>query len=452
MWALRSATSVAARGDVRPLIRTRCQPCRGRRTIRMNSTTRQSPGISRRSMFRRFFTPAPDSLVMSCAKGRKGLWMALWNLVWVFWMFGDVIFGMPLPNGWWPVTLGAVAAFLLLYACVNVRPVREVPLYALAMLAVGCLIMPVSRYASGSCLIYACVYLSLQPSMRRVLAYVLPAMALWAIESQFLHWPWQAGTWVLVISLALSFGQHSMWAGLRKNAELRLSHDEVRRLAATAERERIGRDLHDLLGHTLSMVALKSELAGRLVESDPAAARREITDVQRVAREALSQVRSAVSGIRAAALASELASARLLLETAGVRMDYWCDPRTLPGGTETCLALVLREAVTNVQRHARASRVEITVIVGTEQVVMRVRDDGRGGVHAHGNGLEGMRERIVAQGGEVTIESPPGHGTSIEVRLPLPDAPQERPGAAPVWPQTAGATVVPIGRRAGSHA
>lgn len=403
-------------------------------------------------MLGRFFTPAPDSLVMSCSKGRKGRWMALWNLVWVFWMFGDVIVGMPLPDAWWPVTLGAVALFLLLYACANVRPVRDVRWYALAMLAVGCLIMPISRYASGSCLIYACVYLSLQPSLRRVLAYVLPAMAIWALESRFQHWPWQAGAWVLVISLAVSFGQHSMWAGLRKNAELRLSHDEVRRLAATAERERIGRDLHDLLGHTLSMVALKSELAGRLVESDPAAARREIADVQRVARDALSQVRSAVSGIRAAALASELASARLLLETAGVRMDYWCDPSTLPGGTETCLALVLREAVTNVQRHARANRVEVTVIAGTERVVMRVRDDGRGGIHAPGNGLEGMRERIVAQGGELTIDSPRGHGTSIEVRLPLPDVPQERPDAASALPQSAGGTVVPIGRRAGSHA
>lgn len=404
-------------------------------------------------MLRRFFTPAPDSMFLMCSKGRKGRWMVFWNLIWVFWMFGDVLFGIPLPKGWWPVTLGTFAVFLLLYACANVRPVREVPAYALTLVAVACLIMPITRYASGSCLIYACVYLSLQPTVRRVLAFILPAMLAWAVEAQFLHWPWQAMAWVLVLTLAVSIGQHSMWTGLRKNAELRLSHDEVRRLAATAERERIGRDLHDLLGHTLSMVALKSELAGRLVESDPAAARREIDDVQRVARDALSQVRSAVSGIRAAALASELASARLLLETAGVRMDYWCNPRTLPSGPETCLAMVLREAVTNVQRHARANRVEVTVIAGTERVVMRVRDDGRGGVHTRGNGLEGMRERIVAQGGELAIDSPRGHGTSIEVWLPLPDVPKERlDEVAPALPQPAGGTVVPIGRRAGSHA
>jgi two-component system sensor histidine kinase DesK len=224
----------------------------------------------------------------------------------------------------------------------------------------------------------------------------------------------------------------------------------VRRLAASAERGRIGRDLHELLGQTLSVVALKAEPAGRLVESDPLAARREIADVQRVAREALSQVRSAVSGIRAAALASELASARLLLETAGVRVDYWCDPQPLPSGPESCLALVLREAVTNIQRHARANRVEITVIAGTERVVMRIRDDGRGGVERHGNGLDGMRERIAAEGGELAIDSPRGHGTNIEVWLPLPET--KRPAAAPVSSSPADASVVPIGRRAGSHA
>jgi two-component system sensor histidine kinase DesK len=420
----------------------------GGRTIRRNTATQPPLEISRHTMLRRFFTPAPDSLLLMGSKGRKGRWMVLWNLIWIVWMFGDRMAGLPLPAGWWPVTFGALAVFLLLYACVNVRPVREVPAYAFALVAVACLIMPITRYASGSCLIYACVYLSLQPTVRRVLVRILPVMVVWGLETQLLHWHWQAAAWVLLISLAVSIGQHSMWAGLRKNAELRLSHDEVRRLAASAERERIGRDLHDLLGHTLSMVALKSELAGRLIDRDPGAARKEIADVQRVAREALSQVRSAVSGIRAAALVSELASARLMLEAAGVQMEYWRDPRELPAGVETCLALVLREAVTNIQRHARANRVEVTVIAGAERVVMRVRDDGRGGIERHGNGLSGMHERIVAAGGELAIDSPHGHGTGIEVWLPLPDAPKQRAGGAPA----AGATVLPIGRRAGSPA
>jgi two-component system sensor histidine kinase DesK len=398
-------------------------------------------------MLRRFFTPAPDSLVLLCSKGRRVRRTMFWNLIWVPWMFGDAVSGMPLPQGWWPVTIATLAIFLLLYACAMLRPVRETPGYALALVAISLAIMPISHYASGTCLIYACVYLSLQPTVRKVLAWILPVMLLWTLETHLLHWPWQAEVWVLLISLAVAIGQHSVWTGLRKNAELRLTHDEIRRLAATAERERIGRDLHDLLGHTLSMVALKSELAGRLIERDPHAARREIADVERVARDALSQVRSAVSGIRAAALASELASARLLLEAAGVQMEYWSDGRELPVEVETCLALVLREAVTNIQRHARANRAEVTVITGAERVVMRIRDDGRGGVNERGNGLTGMRERIVARGGELWIESPRGQGTGIEIRLPLPAAQVDRPEQ-----KQAPAPVVSLARHAGSRA
>ncbi len=136
----------------------------------------------------------------------------------------------------------------------------------------------------------------------------------------------------MIVAVAVFFGNHHFLESQRKRAQLQLSHDEVRRLAALAERERIGRDLHDLLGHTLSLVALKSELAGKLVERDPQAARRELAEVTRVARDALSQVRSAVTGIRAAGLASELASARLLLESDGVsfelraRTDAHCRP------------------------------------------------------------------------------------------------------------------------------
>lgn len=400
-------------------------------------------------MFRRFFTLAPDSLIQISSSGRKTRWVVLWNLVWVPWMFGDVLVGMPLPRGWWPTTIAAVVIFLLLYACINVRPIREALAYALAIVVLACAIMPISRCASGTCLIYACAYLSLQPTVRKVLAWVVPVMFVWALETWLLHWPWQTVIWLLVVSLAVSIGQHSMWARLRSNAELRLTHDEIRRLAASAERERIGRDLHDLLGHTLSMVALKSELAGRLIERDPRAARKEIADVERVAREALSQVRSAVTGIRAAALVSEFASARLLLETAGVQMEYWTDGNPLPSDAETCLALVLREAVTNVQRHARANRVEVTVIAGPERVVMRIRDDGRGGVNAHGNGLTGMRERIVARGGEIAIESPRGHGTSIEVSLPIQPAPAPSEGHDK---KPASGMIVPLAQRAGSRA
>jgi two-component system sensor histidine kinase DesK len=205
----------------------------------------------------------------------------------------------------------------------------------------------------------------------------------------------------------------------RDLAALHLSQDEVRRLAALAERERIGRDLHDLLGHTLSVVALKSELAGKLIERDPQAAREQIRDVEHVARAALSQVREAVAGIRAVGLLAELASARLALLAADVRLDQRLMPLIVDGEREQALALALREAVTNIIRHAQAQHAEIELDAeGSGTVRMVISDDGRGGIERVGNGLAGMRERMQAVGGELEIDSERGSGTRLVLRVP----------------------------------
>ncbi|MEO6688858.1 MAG: sensor histidine kinase, partial [Dokdonella sp.] len=193
-----------------------------------------------------------------------------------------------------------------------------------------------------------------------------------------------------------------------------------RRLASLAERERIGRDLHDLLGHTLSLITLKSELAVKLFDRDPLAARREIVDVERVARDALGQVRRAVSGIRTAGLGAELASARLLLESIDVRLDYTLPDAGLPPEIETVLALTVREAVTNIQRHARATRARVEVAVDASEAHALVIDDGVGQTIVPGNGLSGMRERLQSLGGSLEIASVRGKGTCITARLPLP--------------------------------
>ena len=204
----------------------------------------------------------------------------------------------------------------------------------------------------------------------------------------------------------------------RRNAELRLTQDEVRRLATVAERERIGRDLHDLLGHTLSVVAIKSELAGKLLDRDPVAARAQIREVEDVARQALAQVREAVAGIRAAGFQAELAAARLALLSADVRLDQRLAPLEIDGALGTVLAMSLREAVTNVLRHAAAQRVEVELGEEGGHLRLLIADDGRGGIESHGNGLAGMRERLQALGGTLEIDSPPGGGTRLLIRVP----------------------------------
>jgi two-component system sensor histidine kinase DesK len=211
--------------------------------------------------------------------------------------------------------------------------------------------------------------------------------------------------------------------------ELKLSHDEVRRLAALAERERIGRDLHDLLGHTLSLITLKAELANRVFERDPVAARREIADVERVARDALTQVRRAVTGIRAAGFAAELASAKLLLESNGICLNYELADVALPAETETALAMTVREAVTNIQRHAQATQARIALRIDGERLVLAIEDDGRGGAMVPGNGLTGMRERLAGIGAELRVQSEKGKGTVVSASLLAPPQPATAAGA-----------------------
>lgn len=207
----------------------------------------------------------------------------------------------------------------------------------------------------------------------------------------------------------------------RANAKLHLAHDEIEHIAAVAERERIARDLHDLLGHTLSLIRIKSELAARLIDSDPQRARSEIEDVERTARETLSDVRAAVQGYRASGLTGEVAAAKLALEASGVLFFYHSEPLLLPPRLEAALAFVLREAVTNVVRHARASRCTVTLGSESGRVVLEVSDDGVGGVVDEGNGLGSLRERLRALGGDVEVGPHPAGGFRVRARAPLPE-------------------------------
>ncbi len=393
-------------------------------------------------------------------------WMPVFNLGYLVFLFMPLIFtgrGGGVAEAWYPPHLGqvgptllSVAVFLPLYFAGYRTSGTRLVACMLGIAALGYALLPANPFANAY-LIYAAGFAAM---VGRVLwrrsAWLAAILVLFLAEILLLDYPLFVFALTLVIAVAVFFGNHFFVENTRKRAELKLSHDEVRRLAALAERERIGRDLHDLLGHTLSMVALKSELAGKLLDRDPLAARREIDEVGRVARDALAQVRRAVSGIRAAGLAAELASAKLLLECAGVALRYERGDVPLSPELETVFALTLREAVTNIQRHARARHAQVTLAVDGGEAVLLVVDDGRGGNLVPGNGLLGMRERIESLGGRLRIDTgadrragaqvpsrpwmaesdrragaqvprrpwmaESGGGTRIEARLPLPAA------------------------------
>ena len=325
--------------------------------------------------------------------------------------------------GWlWP-TLATLPVFLFLYAR-HLRPGGSVTLAeVLGIAALSFVLEPFNGFAN-TYLVYAAAFVPYAlPGLARPLLFVAVMVGAHAAQVLLLRQPAAIIGITVLICLVSCLGNVFAAASRRRNEALRLSQEEVRRLAAIAERERIGRDLHDLLGHTLSLVAIKGELAGRLVARDAAAAEREIREVTQIARDALAQVRTAVTGMRSAALAGELTSARTLLESCGVELECRQATQALPPPVETALAMIVREAATNIQRHAQATRATVEIAPapgGAAAVALCVSDNGRGGVRSQGNGLTGIGERVRALGGTLEIDSPPGVGTVLRAWLPVP--------------------------------
>jgi two-component system, NarL family, sensor histidine kinase DesK len=219
-------------------------------------------------------------------------------------------------------------------------------------------------------------------------------------------------------------------------AELRAAREQIARLAAEEERARISRDLHDLLGQSLSLMTLKGELAGRLMGPDAKGAE-EVREMVRLAREALREVRETVSGYRQPTLATELAAARTALAAAGVQVDVGQGAGALDRETEALLGWVVREGATNVIRHGRSRHCNIQMTRTNRAVRVDVTNDGeRLEAAAPGNGLRGLQERMSGRGGQVEATPLPDGGFRLRVTVPLEDrtAPGRNPAAEVVAP------------------
>ncbi|MFJ5707055.1 sensor histidine kinase [Streptomyces sp. NPDC093105] len=214
--------------------------------------------------------------------------------------------------------------------------------------------------------------------------------------------------------------------------ELRETREELARAAVERERLRFSRDLHDLLGHTLSVIVVKSEAARRLAPRDLDAALGQVTDIEAVGRQALTEIREAVTGYREGSLGTELDRARSALAAADVEPVVRRSGPPLEPAAEALLGWVVREAATNVVRHARASRCEIVVTSGPERTRLTVADDGPGPSPAAGSGagtgLRGLRERLAAAGGTLTTAAAPAGGFLLTAELPASPDPTASPG------------------------
>ncbi|WP_378738853.1 sensor histidine kinase [Nocardia brasiliensis] len=218
----------------------------------------------------------------------------------------------------------------------------------------------------------------------------------------------------------LAFVPVAIWVarqlGLRGERLAELARRQRAELDIVAERNRVARDVHDILGHSLTVITVKTELAQRLVDVDLQRAKTELADIERLAREALAGVRDTVGGLREVSLRGELANARTALSAADIAADLPADERLPDTPHSELFGWVLREAITNVIRHSAARHCTVTVTASSIEVV----DDGRGlgASAASGSGLAGLRARVTAAGGTLTLAVPEGGGVRVRANVP----------------------------------
>jgi len=347
---------------------------------------------------------------------------ALFSVFYFLFFYIDPIVSHFSPLKWFFTILGTIA-FLLLYFGMFWVSNRRALLHVLGMVVLGVLYTPYNGGADTFFIFAAAVAPFIvdteADALKILFAIEVVVLLTWRVFHQS---PWFlvfGGGLATVISVSnIHFAQR-----LRSNRRLLRAQEEIEHLAKVAERERIARDLHDVLGHTLSVIALKSELASKLLDRDPQRAGNEIREVEQISRQALSDVRDAIRGYRAKGLAAELSQAKTTLETAGVVVQ--CDAAgslQLPAVQESVLALAVREAVTNVVRHAHASTCRVRLEQQNGSCRLEIQDDGRGSSGLEGNGLRGMRERVEMLGGTLVRET--GSGTRLTITIPVNEVAQ----------------------------
>ena len=292
-----------------------------------------------------------------------------------------------------------------------------------ASIAAGCLIGALwAPYNMGAStfFIFACAMCAGISTPRRAVPAALAVLAFAALVSLSVDVMRIAFLMpVLTIGLPVAISAIMDRRLRQSRSQLLRKQEEVEHFARIAERERISRDLHDLLGHSLSLIALKAELAGKLARRDADACAREIADIEASARQALAEVRAAVTGFRQSGLAQALAGARASLAAAEVALTEQVERFALAPAAEHVVALAVREAVTNIVRHAGARSCTLSLVQEDGHAVLRVADDGQLRSEAglrHGNGLDGMRERVSAAGGRLALRV--RDGLELELHVP----------------------------------
>ncbi|MEU3611355.1 histidine kinase [Streptomyces sp. NPDC006872] len=372
------------------------------------------------------------------ARNRRELWRrkALWIGVWLVFLSSpvhDLVSGDHTTGGTVAGWLG-LAVFVAGYLSLLFRDMGATP-YPSKL--IGALIGSLAVLATVLSLTLGSAWLGLYCYVSVACGMVLPLrVAFWTIPATGatlllvgLRTDEEEALNLLLLVLLIGFAMTGVSQLVRTTIELRRARATVAQLAANEERLRLARDLHDLLGHSLSLITLKSELAGRMLPDHPDKAAQQVADIEQVSRQALVDVREAVTGYRRPRLASELAGAQVALTAAGITVAIPAEPDLdgVPEDSESALAWALREAITNVVRHSGADRCTVDLVrrqtLDGPVLELSVEDDGAGGSgKGPGNGLTGLTERLEKAGG--ALETGGGkRGFRLTARVPAGPVP-----------------------------
>jgi two-component system sensor histidine kinase DesK len=283
--------------------------------------------------------------------------------------------------------------------------------------------------------IFATVLAGLFLPPREAFRWLIPIALPIALSLYHIGTGWGDIAAALLIDIGIGINAIFFAALMTQNRELRRARAEIARLAVSQERMRFARDLHDLLGQSLTLIALKSELADRMLTQSPERAAAEIADIKQVARTSLREVREAVSGYRSLSFADEVTNARSMLEAAGIKLATDLPEIDLSLEQERAFAWFMREGATNIVRHSRATSARLTLTIAPGSLIAELIDDGD--LHSRkqprftisgasdGNGLGGLKERVGSAGGSFSAGLVPGYGFRIRAEFPL-----DRPSAS----------------------
>lgn len=331
----------------------------------------------------------------------------------------------PIPLYEWAINIGGFAIFLVCYfLAFNVQ--RWTLPCALTMVVLSVVVAPYNNGANIFA-IYACSFFAYFLPARTALLFIgLTILALagacYFFQLNFVFY-FVVGA---VPSIGIGISGVIDRQRIQHEKRERRSQEEVARLAKIAERERIGQDLHDVVGHALTAIHLKIQLAIKQLEQDqknPALAN--LQHVQQLSQNVLQEIRQTIAGIKKQSLEAELEAQRDLLNSLGLIFTFQLPPVLLPAPLESDLLLIVRETMTNILRHAKATQCSFACCMEQDVLHVTIRDNGIGMVHYHdgafGNGLQGIRQRVTLRRGSFDLApaGASGRGLKLDIRLPL---------------------------------